>query len=127
MNTSFEEFRKEKVNRQQKTKIFEPLSNDFIALQKDENGDYKKIEGQVQIVQIIDIVKDLKEIEKIEEGVVMDTSLTLKEVKRGDLIYFTAMLKKPGTASWNPQVLSVISARIVNYWYGLNILNTLKK
>jgi hypothetical protein len=127
--TDFENFRKEKIDKQQKTKTFDPLSDDFVALQKDENGDYKKIDGPIEIVQILDIVKDEKEIEKIEEvaaAPVINTDLRVKKVKRGDIIYVTAMLEKPSGASWNAQTLSVLKCRIVDYYYGLNILNTLK-
>lgn len=101
------------------------LTTSFSAFEKDT---YQKIEGPFEIVKIIDIINDPEEIAKIEEGVTVDTGLQLKDIKRGQTIYLTAMLQKPGTTqSWNSQVLSVIACRVIDFWYGLNKLDSLQK
>ena len=57
-----------------------------------------------------------------------DTSLQIKEIKRGQTIYLTALLQKPSTSQvWNSQTLGVIQARVVDFWYGLNKLDSLAK
>jgi hypothetical protein len=123
ITTNFAKFKQKKVDKQQKTGVFQPLSDDITAVFKNAEGNYEKIEGPVEIVQILDIVKDPKEIEKIEEGIVMDTSLSIKEIKRGQMLYLTALLQKPGTASFTQQTISIVQVRVIDYWFGLNKLN----
>jgi hypothetical protein len=100
--------------------------NEF-ALTKNEDGSYSKIEGPVKLVKIVDIITDENELDKIKEAMTIDTSLQLKEIKRGQTIYLTAMLQKPSTTQdWNSQTLGVIQVRVVDFWYGLNKLNSLQ-
>ena len=127
ITTDFSKFNQKKIDKQQKTGVFQPLSDDITAVFKNDKGEYEKIEGPVEIVKVLDIVKDEKEIKKIEEVAstpVVNTDISLKTVKRGDIIYVTALLEKPGSkASWTSQTMGVLKCRIVDFYYGLNILN----
>jgi hypothetical protein len=63
----------------------------------------------------------------IKENITLDTGMVIRDIKRGQILYLTALLEKAKTSSWNNQVLSVIKVRVVDYYYGLNKLRTLKK
>ena len=101
------------------------LQDDITALVKD-GDDYVKAEEPMELVQVTGILTDEEEIKKIEEGMTIDKSLNLGEVKRGEIIWLTALLKKPGT-SYNNQTLGVIKVRVVDYFYGLSKLNQVMK
>jgi len=110
--TTFKEF--EKKNE---------LSDGITALTKLEDGEYEKIEEPIKIIKVMGIITDENEILKIEEAFQIDTSLTIKNIKRGDIIWLTALLEKPNSVtSWNAQTLGVVKCRIVDYFYGLNKL-----
>jgi hypothetical protein len=134
ITTDFEKFKDEQGKKFNKEKEYEPLVDDITILQKLENGEYEKVKGPIQVRQITGVIMDDKEINKIEnqlsEGVpaapVFNTDLQLKKVKRGDIIWVTALLERPGPASWNAQTMGVIKARIVDYYYGLNKLKYIK-
>lgn len=89
--------------------------------------DGNKISGPLEIESIIDVFVDPSEIPGISEsasGISMNTDLSVKEVKRGDNIWITALLRKPGTTSFNsPAVQGVIKVRVVDIYYGLQYLN----
>jgi len=126
----FDDFKNKEVKKFDKTKEYQPLSDDVTALAKLDTGEYEEIEGPINITQILGVVTDpeeIKEIEKaVKENVTLDTSLILKDVKRGQIIYLTALLEKSKTASWNAQTMGVVKCRIVDYYYGLNKLRTIK-
>lgn len=126
----FDDFKDKEVKKFDKTKEYQPLSDDIIALAKLDTGEYEEIEGPISISQITGIVTDPEEIKEIEnavkENVTLDTSLILKDVKRGQIIYLTALLEKSKTSSWNAQTMGVVKCRIVDYYYGLNKLRTIK-
>jgi hypothetical protein len=104
------------------------LSDDIVALQKTINGDFEKIEEPIKIIKILDIITDEKEIEKLEEGIQLDTSLTIKNIQRGQVIWLTALIEKPNsTTAWNAQTLSTIKCRIIDYYFGLNKLKTINR
>ena len=111
-----------------KFKEFDKLADDITPLAKKEDGSYEKVKGAVELVKVIGVVTDEDEIKKIEETLTLDIGLNIKEIKRGQTIYLTAMLQKPSTTqTWNAQTLGVISARVIDYWYGLNKLNSLQR
>jgi hypothetical protein len=126
----FYDFKEDKTKKFDKDKEFQPLSDDIIALSKLDNGDYKKVKGPVEIVQITGVITDEDEIKKLDEiagGPVLNTDISLKQVKRGDTIWLTALLQKPSNSTvYNSQTMSVIKARIVDIYYGLNKLNQMK-
>ena len=62
----------------------------------------------------------------VDENMTIDKSLNVGEVKRGQIIWLTALLKKPGT-SYTNQTLGVLKLRVIDYYYGLNKLNQVMK
>lgn len=127
----FDEFKKKEIKRFDKKGEYEPMSDDVVAMAKLDTGEYEKVEGPINITQVTGIVTDPEEIKQIEkavkEGVTLDTSLVIKDIKRGQIIYLTALFEKAKTASWNAQTMGVIKCRIVDYYYGLNKLRTIKR
>lgn len=105
---------------------FEPLSNDIIAVSKNDDGSFEKITEPINILQITGLITDENEIKKLEEGFTLDTSITVKDIKRGDVIYLTALIQRTKGTSINSQTLSVIKVRIIDYFLGLNKLNQIK-
>ena len=127
ITTKFAEFKQDKVDKFKKTKEFEPLSNDIVALQELENGEVEKIEGPIQIIQVTGIITDKERIKKLEEtvnaGPVVNTDLRIKSVKRGDVIWLTCLLQKPGASTaWNAQTMGCMKMRVIDFFYGLNKL-----
>ena len=125
----FGDFKDKEVKKFDKTKEYQPLSDDVVALSKLDTGEYEEIKGPVDIAQILGVVTDpeeIKEIEKaVKENVTLDTSIIVKDIKRGQILWLTAMLQKSNTSSWNAQNLGVIKVRVVDYFTGLNKLRTL--
>jgi hypothetical protein len=130
ITTKFDDFKSKKIKAFDKSGEFQPLSDDIIAISKLDNGDYEKVKGPVNIIQITGVITDEDEIKKLDEiagGPVLNTDLSLKQVKRGDTIWLTALLQKPSSSAvFNAQTMSVIKARIVDIYYGLNKLNQMK-
>ena len=129
ITTDFEKFKKEKTKEFNKKKEYAPLADDITIFQKLEDGEYEKVKGPVQVRQVTGVISDQKEIDKIENllevvgAPVFNTDLQLKTVKRGDIIWVTALLERPkSTAAWNPQTMGVLKCRVVDYYYGLNKL-----
>ena len=86
ITTKFDDFKSKKIKNFDKSKEFQPLSDDIIAISKLDNGDYEKVKGPVEIVQITGIITDEDEIKKLDEiagGPVFSTDLGVKQVKRG--------------------------------------------
>jgi hypothetical protein len=133
ITTDFEKFKEKEIKQFQKNKEYDKLSDDIVAIRKLDNGNYEKMNEPVKILQITGIVKDEKEINKIENqlsesipgGPVFNTDLQLKKVKRGDIVWVTALLERPGNTSWNSQTMGVLKCRIVDYYYCLNKLKNI--
>ena len=131
ITTDFEKFKA----KQNKSKGYDPLSDDISILRKLDNGDYEKAKGPINVIQVTGVITDDKEIDKIENQLsesvpgapIFNTDLQLKKVKRGDIIWVTALLERPGNTSWNAQTMGVIKCRIVDYYYGLNKLKYINK
>lgn len=127
ITTKFKEFSDQKVKDFKKKKVFKPLSDDIVALQELEDGSIEKIKEPIQIVQITGILQEPEKIKKLEEaiqgGPVFSTDFQTKEVKRGDIIWVTAFIKKSGSTSWSSQQSqAVLKCRIVDIYNGLNKL-----
>jgi hypothetical protein len=99
------------------------LSNELDIVDTDGN----KLKGPFEIESIIDIFLDPKDISteiKEANAVGVNTDLSIKEFKRGDYVWITALLRKPGTTSFNsPAIQGVIKLRVVDIYYGLQYLN----
>ena len=127
----FEEYKEKKAKEFKKKKTFDPLSSDIIALRELEDGSIEKVKGPIEILQITGAITEEDRIARLEEsisgGPVFNADLGVKEVKRGDVIWVTALAQRPGTASWNAQPsYHVLKCRIVDIFYGLNKLKTIK-
>lgn len=106
-------------------KKFTQLSTD---IEKDElNIDVESLKnGEYEIVSIIDIFNEPEKL--VESGLVgINADLTNKEIKRGDIIYITAMVRKNGASITSPGTQSVIKLRIVDIYSGLAQLNKIIK
>lgn len=99
------------------------LSNELDIVDTDGN----KLKGPFEIESIIDIFLDPEDIPtevKESNAVGVNTDLSIKEFKRGDYVWITALLRKPGTTSFNsPAIQGVIKLRVVDIYYGLQYLN----
>jgi hypothetical protein len=122
----FDDFKNKEIKKFDKTKTYEPLSDDIIALNKLDTGEYEEITEPIEIVQITGMITDEEEIKQLEESFVLDTSVTIKDIKRGDTIWMTALLQRTSGSSINSQKLGVVKVRVVDYYWGLNKLNQIK-
>ena len=77
----------------------------------------------------MDDPNEIKNIEKtIKENLTIDTSLNLKSVKRGEILWLTALLQKDNKSqTLNSQTLGVVKVRVIDFFVGLNKLNQIKK
>jgi|GEM_PF-4384030 len=104
-----------------KVKKFNELSDD---IRDKEFSDYiQKASGEFQIEEILDIFLDPKDIPVKEGAIGINTDLSVKEVKRGDYVWITALLRKQGHSFTSPSVQGVIKLRVVDIFYGLQYLN----
>lgn len=119
----FDDFLNKKVKKFDKDKTYNPLSTDIVALSKLDDGTYEEIKEPIDIIQITGIISDEDELKKLEENFTLDTSLAIKDIKRGDIIWLTALLQRTSGSSINSQKLGVVKCRVVDYYLGLNKLN----
>jgi len=103
-----------------KIKKFDELSKDIEDKELEINiNDIKS--GKFEIESIIDVFQDPKDIK--ENFIGLQSDLTKKEVKRGDTIYITAMIKKSGHSMSSPATQAVIKLRVIDIYNGLSYLN----
>jgi hypothetical protein len=129
ITTKFNDFKDRKNKNFEKDKEYQYLSDDIIAISKLDNGEYVKIKEPIEIVQITGMLTDEDEIKKLDEiagGPVINTDLSLKQVKRGQEIWITALLQKPTSSVFNTQSIGLLKVRIIDIFYGLSKLSTLK-
>lgn len=126
----FHDFKQRDLSKNQIDDNEQNLSSDIEILRKLDNGEYTKASGSFGVVKILGVITDKDEISKIEEasgGFQLTTDLSVKEIKRGDIIWLTALLKRPHTTTaFNQTTMGVIKARILDYYYGLNKLKYVK-
>lgn len=130
ITTKFDDFKSKKVKKFDTEQEYDALSDDIIAISKLDNGEYEKVTGPVKIVQITGMIEDPDEISKLDEiagGPVLNTDLNLKQVKRGDTIWLTALLQRPSSSAvYSSQTLSVLKVRISDIFYGLSKLSSMR-
>ena len=85
--------------------------------------------GEYYIDSIIDVFNEPVEDEHLVESglVAVDADLTNKPIKRGDIVYITALVKKKGASMSSPASQSVVKLRVVDIYPGLNRLNSIMK
>lgn len=103
------------------------LSTDIVGVKKDTLEPLNMDEWEID--KVVDIITDVKEIAKYENaGSNVSLDLTVKEVKVGQKIYLTALLKPKNKSTAYPiGEMGVICARVTDVFYGLNKLNQLSK
>ena len=106
-----------------KTKRIEKdtLSDDLSGLEKEINKIVKLEDSEYEIVAVNDV--SLDEPESTNEATIINADLGGKEVKRGDILWITAMVKKKNV-NWNS--MAVFKVRVQDMYQGLSILNTIR-
>lgn len=84
-----------------------------------------RINDEIEIVGINDIFMDPNTPDITNEGGVIGvpTDFSNKEVKRGDVVYITALIRKKGQSLATPATQSVLKLRVVDIYNGLSYLN----
>ena len=109
-----------------KIKKFKDLSDDVVVLSKLDDGTYEEIKEPINILQVTGLITDEEEIKKISEAFTLDTSLTIRDVKRGQILWLTCLLERTSGSTINSQKLGVVKCRVIDYYWGLNKLNQVK-
>ena len=102
------------------------LSNDIEKLDDQVIDDIKntKLDGEFEIVSIIDVSTKLP---KMDEAIIINAELGNGEIKRGDLIYITAQIKRPNqTQAYHNMQMGVIKVRVIDIYNTMAVLNGLK-
>ena len=105
----------------------EELSDDINELDNELSDDIKKdkLIGSWEIVDIVDISTE----EPIQEGLkplIINAEVGNREIKRGEYIYITAQIKKPGqSTAYHHSQMGVIKVRIIDIYNTMTILNRL--
>lgn len=101
-------------------------SNDIESLNNQllDEVDGTKLDGSWEIVSVVDVSTELP---NIKEALVINAELGNTEIKRGDVIYITAQIKKKDqNPSYNQVKMGVIKVRVVDIYNTLTVLNSLK-
>lgn len=81
---------------------------------------------EVEIVQITGVISE-EEAAKIDENFIVNAGdFSGKNIKRGDIIWLSCLMKKPGT-SFTSNQQGVLKCRITDIYLGLTKLNSLMK
>ena len=102
------------------------LSNDIDKLDDQIIDDIKntKLDGNWEIVSVIDVSTTPP---KIDEAIIINAELGSGEIKRGDLIYITAQIKRPGQVqAYHNMQMGVVKVRVIDIYNSMAILNGLK-
>ena len=82
--------------------------------------DVEKLSDEYYIENIIEIITDPDEIEKNEAILNLNDDITPKNIKKGDYVWMTALLKKKGTESYQSQsYTATIKMRVIDIYKGL--------
>jgi len=113
----------DKYNEKKKEEEMKPLADDITKIKTDE--EYEKVQ-KVEIVQVTGVLSE-EEAAKVDEAHVIHAGdFSGKEVKRGEYVWLSCLMKKPGTSTMNvPHIQGVVKCRIVDIYMGLSKLNSL--
>jgi len=104
---------------------FNKYKNDNHLKDENEIDKYEK-EQEVEIVQITGVISQ-EEAAKIDENFVVNAGdFSGKNIKRGDIIWLSCLMKKPGT-SFSANQQGVLKCRVSDIYLGLSKLNSLMK
>ncbi len=104
----------------------QPLSNDINSFKDIDVSKLEKLkDGEFTIVGIQDVSLDDPRITNpaLEEAMIVNADLGGKEVKRGDIIWITALIKKN---NYNINSMAVLKCRVSDMFNSLTVLNGLK-
>ena len=97
--------------------------DDITKIETDEG--YEKVK-EVEIVQITGVISE-EEAKKIDEAHVIHAGdFSGKEIKRGETIWLSCLMKKPGL-SYSANQQGVLKCRVSDIYLGLSKLNQLMK
>lgn len=83
-----------------------------------------KLDGEWEIVSVIDVSTQKP---NVNETIIINAELGSGEIKRGEFIYITAQIKKPGqTQAYHQSQMGVIKVRVVDIYNTMSILNNLR-
>lgn len=99
------------------------LANDITKIETDEG--YEKVK-EVEIVQITGVISEEEAMKIDEDFVVHAGDFSGKEIKRGDIVWLSCLMKKPGS-SFAAQQQGVLKCRVSDIYLGLSKLNQLMK
>ena len=107
----------------EKQSEFKPLADDITKIETDDG--YEKVQ-EVEIVQVTGIISE-EEAMKIDENLVVHAGdFSGKDIKRGDYVWLSCLMKKPGM-SYTAQTQGVLKCRITDIYLGLSKLNQLMR
>lgn len=94
----------------------EPISKAINKIQKVKDGDFTLI--SIMDVSLTDPTEDTSN----EAATIINADFGEKEVKRNDMLYITAMIRKK---NFSGNMLAVFKVRVVDIFQNISILNTL--
>lgn len=104
-------------------KALKPLSDDITKIETSEG--FEKVK-EVEIVQITGVISE-EEAKKIDENFVVHAGdFSGKEIKRGEIVWLSCLMKKPGS-TYAAQQQGVLKCRVTDIYLGLTKLNSLMK
>lgn len=107
-------------------KKFSTMSNDIKDLNDKIDKEIKdlKLDGEWEIVNVIDVTTNEP---IIKEALIINAELGNKTVKRGDIIWITALLKKKDQSdSFHQSQMGVLKVRVSDIYNTISILNSVK-
>ncbi len=116
--------KKYKDFKQNKSDKNQNIQYDILTID-DKKGELKKIKEPVEIVQITGVISN-DDMKKLTETHIVHASFVGDSIKRGDIIWLSCLLKKPGS-SYAPNQQGVLKLRVVDIYLGLSKLNSIMK
>ncbi len=87
--------------------------------------DVEKVD-KIGIVQVTGILSE-EEASKLDENIIINAGdFSGKEIKRGDIIWLSCLMKKPGS-SYSANQQGVVKCRVSDIYLGFSKLNSLMK
>lgn len=127
----FEQYKKEKDNESNVIDHHSEndengLADDVTELKTELDKVVKLEDGEYFIDTILDVSLDnpMDSDEELKESATVINAEFSDNIKRGDVIYITARIKKNNYTAFNS--MCVVSCRIVDIWQGLSKLSTLR-
>jgi hypothetical protein len=104
------------------------VSNDIESLdnQIEKEIEGTKLDGSWEIVSIIDVSTEMPDVNE-SKALIINAEVGNREIKRGEHIYITAQIKRPGqTQAYHHNQMGVIKVRVVDIYNTMMILNSIR-